>query len=168
MCFGKAFFHAEDVVVVGSQPWCPLPPPSLHVTQLKAMGGRRCIAHCPPALWSFWMASSDPDDKLGGKRIPASASGPLAAGQALSSQLGLSPDVSHTSVCESRPTSARKCSHKDISGQKNWRVFCCTLSGECFIRCLKEVYLKASSKPCLRKIKVICSSLGVPNKSHCS
>lgn len=52
------------------------------------------------------MASSDPDDKLGGKRLPASASGPLAAGQALSSQLGLSPDVSHTSVCESRPTSA--------------------------------------------------------------
>lgn len=68
------------------------------------------------------MASSDPDDKLGGKRLPASASGPLAAGQALSSQLGLSPDVSHTSVCETCPTFARKFSHKDISDQENWQV----------------------------------------------
>lgn len=63
------------------------PPPDTplgHVTQLKTVGGRRWIAHCPPTLCSFfWMASSDPDDKPGGERLPAAASGPLADGQAL-------------------------------------------------------------------------------------
>lgn len=63
----------------------PIPPhPPGHVTQLKTVRGRRWIAHCPPSLWSFfWMASSDPDDKPGGKWLPAAASGPLADGQAL-------------------------------------------------------------------------------------
>lgn len=61
----------------------PSPTPPGHVTQLKTVSGRRWIAHCPPTLWSFfWMASSDPDDKPGGKRLPAAASGPLADGQA--------------------------------------------------------------------------------------
>ena len=57
----------------------PFPCPRGYVTQYKTVGGRRWIAHCPPTLWSFfWMASSDPDDKPGGRRLPAAASGPLA------------------------------------------------------------------------------------------
>lgn len=88
---------------------------------IKALGGRRWIARCPPALWSFWMVSSDSDDKLGGKRLPASASGPLAAGQALSSQLGLPPDVSYTSVSKPLPTSAENVHTKTSQAKRTSR-----------------------------------------------
>lgn len=64
--------------------YSPAPCPPGHAIQLKTVGGRRWIAHRPPALCSFsWMASLDPDDKPGGERLPAAASGSLADGQAL-------------------------------------------------------------------------------------
>lgn len=82
MCLGR-LFHGEGVVLWASFS-SPSPCPPGYVTQYKTVGGRRWIAHCPPTLWSFfWMASSDPDDKPGGRRLPAAASGPLADGQAL-------------------------------------------------------------------------------------
>lgn len=84
----------------------PLPMPPGRVAQLKTASGGRWIAHCPPTLWSFfWMASSDPDEKPGGKRLPAAASGPLADGQALRSRLGFSPDVAHASSGSELPPS---------------------------------------------------------------
>lgn len=55
----------------------------------------------------LWMASSDPDDKPGGRRLPAAASGPLADGQALRFPAWVPSDVSHaSSVCEHPPSSA--------------------------------------------------------------
>lgn len=79
----RCLFQEEGVVLWENFLILSLPPSS-HVTQLKTVGGRRWIAHCPPTLWSFfWMASLDPDDKPGGKRLPAAASGSLADGQAL-------------------------------------------------------------------------------------
>lgn len=55
----------------------------LHYT-IKNCGWEKMDCSSPShSVALFWMASSNPDDKLGGKRLPTAASGPLADGQAL-------------------------------------------------------------------------------------
>lgn len=112
------------------------------------------------------MASSDPDDKLGGQRLPASASGPLAAGQVLGSQLGLSPDVSHTSVCEPHPTSAGKFHTKTFQTKRigkslSKRSFVFPSGGVFYKMPERGIYLRASPKACLSKIEVDVLGAGV-------
>lgn len=124
ICWGTAFSMRK--VRFCGQTINPLPhaaPPG-HVTQLKPVSGRRWIAHCPPTLWSsFWMASSDPDDKPGGKGLPAAASGPLADGQALGFPAWV---LSRCVACFFCPGTAaclcRAFSREVVLDQKHWQV----------------------------------------------
>lgn len=102
----------------------PFPCPPGYVTQYKTVGGRRWIAHCPPTLWSFfWMASSDPDDKPGGRRLPAAASGPLADGQALRFPAWVPSRCVLCFFCLwASSFLSRVFLHKVILDQKNWQV----------------------------------------------
>lgn len=88
------------------------------------MSRRRWIAHYPPTLWSFfWTASSDPDDKPRGKRLPAAASGPVADGQALRFPAWvLSRCVSCFFCLGAASFLCRAFSHEVILDPKNWQV----------------------------------------------
>ena len=69
------------------------------------------------------MASSDPDDKPGGERLPAAASGPLADGQALRFPAWVPSRCVSCFFClwaSSLP--CRAFLHKVILDQKNWQV----------------------------------------------